>query len=57
MLPETNYFLVLKAEREEREAQKVQAAAHGEKPPGSLKSFLRDANGAMRANWFLFVYM
>ena len=57
LLPETNYFQVLKAEREEREAQKAEAAAHHEKRPGAFKSFLKDANAAMRANWFLFVYM
>lgn len=56
-LPETNYFQVLKAEREEREAQKASANATNEKAPGALKSFLKDANTAMRANWFLFLYM
>lgn len=57
LLPETNYFQVLKAEREEKEAQKAQSAAHGEKKSGALKAFLKDSGSAMKANWFLFAYM
>ncbi|KAI7215083.1 sugar transporter family protein [Hortaea werneckii] len=55
-LPETNYFQVLKAERETKEAEKAAAAEHGEKT-SSLKAFLKDSAAAMKANWFLFVYM
>ncbi|KAI7236278.1 sugar transporter family protein [Hortaea werneckii] len=55
-LPETNYFQVLKAERETKEAEKAAAAQQGEKT-SSLKAFLKDSAAAMKANWFLFVYM
>lgn len=54
MLPETNYFQVLKSERETREAQRT---ASGAKQVTDMKAFLRDANTAFRQNWVLFVYM
>jgi len=56
-LPETNYFLVTKAEREAREASV--AAAHGieHQKANDLKAFLKEAGSAIRANWFLFAYM
>jgi len=55
-LPETNYFQVLKAERETKEIEKAAAAESGKKT-SSLKAFLKDSAAAMKANWFLFVYM
>ncbi|RMY63962.1 hypothetical protein D0863_10166 [Hortaea werneckii] len=55
-LPETNYSQVLKAERETKEAEKAAAAQQGEKT-SSLKAFLKDSAAAMKANWFLFIYM
>ncbi|KAI6834678.1 sugar transporter family protein, partial [Hortaea werneckii] len=55
-LPETNYFQVLKAERETKEAEKAAASEQDEKT-SSLKAFLKDSAAAMKANWFLFVYM
>ena len=56
-LPETNYYQVLKAEREARHAQADHADGGTAKRAGSLRAFLRDFNKAFRENWFLFVYM
>ncbi|KAF2721235.1 carboxylic acid transporter [Polychaeton citri CBS 116435] len=56
-LPETNHFQVMKAEREEKEAQYLESTGSGQKKPGALKAFLKDAGLAIRPNWFLFVYM
>ena len=55
-LPETNYYQVLKAEREARHAQDDHADSVTGKT-GSLRAFLKDANQAFRKNWVLFVYM
>jgi SHS family lactate transporter-like MFS transporter len=56
-LPETNYFLVLKAERETEHA--ARRASHGEieARPNGLRAFLRNAGQAVRQNWFLLIYM
>lgn len=54
-LPETNYYQVLKAEREARHAQNGQDGDAGK--AASLRAFLTDFNKAFRANWVLFVYM
>ncbi|KAK5109127.1 hypothetical protein LTR62_007489 [Meristemomyces frigidus] len=51
-LPETNSFLVAKAEREAGQAAKSDGGQGGD-----LRAFLSAANQAMRRNWFLFVYM
>ena len=56
-LPETNHFLVMKAEREERELQKANAAGTTHEKTSHLRAFAKDANSAMRANWVLFAYM
>lgn len=50
-LPETNHFQVLKASREAKHETNQHAGA------SELRAFLREANQAFRANWFLFVYM
>jgi len=55
-LPETNHFLVHKAERETKQAQLAASPDHTNKS-GSLRAFARDAGAALRANWFLIVYM
>ncbi|KAK5134195.1 hypothetical protein LTR08_006855 [Meristemomyces frigidus] len=56
-LPETNHFLVMKAEREERELQKATAAGSTHDNTNNLRAFAKDANKAMRQNWVLFAYM
>ncbi|KAK4542483.1 hypothetical protein LTR36_006735 [Oleoguttula mirabilis] len=56
-LPETNYFLVTKAEREERERQKASASGSTNEKGSSLRAFAKQANTAMRQNWVLFAYM
>lgn len=55
-LPETNYYQVLKAEREARHAEERRDSTFANKA-GSLRAFLKDANQAYRKNWVLFVYM
>ncbi|KAG6357518.1 hypothetical protein INS49_013395 [Diaporthe citri] len=53
-LPETNAFLIMKAEREAAIAageEEHHTAAQG------LRAWLKDARDAMKANWFLFAYM
>ncbi|TKA25313.1 hypothetical protein B0A50_06217 [Salinomyces thailandicus] len=57
-LPETNHFLVFKAEREEREKRKREAAgSHIGAKKTDVFAFLRDSNKAMQQNWVLFAYM
>lgn len=56
-LPETNYFLVTKAEREAREASLAAANGREHQKGNDLKAFLKDASSAIQANWFLFAYM
>lgn len=56
-LPETNYFLVTKAEREERESQQAIASGSSHVKTGNLRAFPKQANTAMRQNWVLFAYM
>lgn len=55
-LPETNYYQVMKAEREARHAQEVKDGTATDKA-AALKAFVKDANQAFRKNWFLFCYM
>ncbi|KAI6871853.1 hypothetical protein D0864_09907 [Hortaea werneckii] len=58
LLPETNHFQVAKAEREERERQKREAAgSHAGAKKTDMFAFLKESNQAMRQNWFLFAYM
>lgn len=46
----------MKSERETREAQ--QAMSRGEQhKTNDLRAFAKNANSALRANWFLFAYM
>jgi SHS family lactate transporter-like MFS transporter len=57
-LPETNYFLVMKAEREAKHS--AQIAEHGQQTANkgySLVAFLKYAGVAVRQNWFLLIYM
>lgn len=56
-LPETNYYQVLRAERDARHAAQDDAHSELAKPTGSLRAFLKESNKAFRDNWFLFVYM
>ncbi|KAI1269582.1 carboxylic acid transporter [Xylariaceae sp. FL1019] len=53
-LPETNAFQVLKAERE---ANLRSGLVDGETATSSARAWLRDARQALKANWFLFIYM
>lgn len=58
LLPETNHFQVAKAEREERERQKREAAgSHAGAKKTDMFAFLKESNKAMQQNWFLFAYM
>lgn len=53
-LPETNAFLIMKAEREAAIAagdEQRHTAAQG------LRAWVKDAGAAIKPNWFLFVYM
>jgi len=56
-LPETNYFLVMKAERDAEHA--ALKASHNETQTkgNELRAFLRKAGQAVRQNWFLLIYM
>lgn len=55
MLPETNHFQVMVAEREERirlaHAEDDHVRAMG------LRSFLKDSGTALKENWVLFIYL
>lgn len=55
MLPETNYFQVMKAEREarlrKRHNEEDRVRAEG------FRAFLRDSGKALRQNWVLFIYL
>ena len=55
MLPETNFFQVLKAERETKSAQRAEET--GIAKGSAVKAFFKEAGTALRANWFLFIYM
>lgn len=54
MLPETNHFQAMKAEREAR--AKAQAGGNGIAAVG-LRAWIRDSGRAIKENWFLFVFM
>lgn len=56
-LPETNYYQVLKAEREARHAHHDGTGGKVADKTASLRAFFVDFNKAFRQNWFLFVYM
>lgn len=56
-LPETNAYLVHAAERDAKHKQQDHASGAIASKTSSLRAFLKDANKAMRRNWFLFVYM
>lgn len=59
-LPETNYFQILKAEREAEHKAKRIALAHGElheEKGSSIKAFLQSAGKSVKDNWFLLIYM
>ena len=56
MLPETNYFQVMKAEREARVREQEAAGTRRVRAQG-LRSFLKDSRKALRDNWFLFAYL
>lgn len=56
-LPETNYYQVIRAERDANHAAAQEQHASGEKKTGAMRAFLKESNQAFRKNWFLFVYM
>lgn len=56
VLPETNYFQVMKAEREAR-VREQEATGTGRINAQGLRSFLKDSRKALRDNWFLFAYL
>ena len=55
MLPETNYFQVLKAEREARIRKGLGEAEHA-KALG-FRAFMKDSGKALKENWVLFIYL
>ncbi|KAI9874502.1 MAG: hypothetical protein M1830_009679 [Pleopsidium flavum] len=55
MLPETNYFLVMKAEREAK--LKAESGGEGQMKATGLRAFGREAGTALKRNWVLLVYM
>ena len=54
-LPETSYFMVLKAEREAKH-RRVQADGTEQKG-GGFHAYFKEFNDAFRKNWVLFIYM
>lgn len=56
-LPETNFYQVLRAERDARHAAEDDPHSTIAKKTGSLRAFLKEANKAFRQNWVLFIYM
>jgi SHS family lactate transporter-like MFS transporter len=56
-LPETNYFLVLKAEREAEHAARKAHHGHAQAGNNGLRAFMQKAGQAVRQNWFLLIYM
>jgi MFS transporter, SHS family, lactate transporter len=61
MLPETNYFQILKAERETEHQIMREAVEHGEaqeqEKGAELKAFARSAWVSVKENWVLLIYM
>jgi SHS family lactate transporter-like MFS transporter len=58
-LPETNHFLVMKAEREAKAAQAIELL-EDERPrshASHMRAFGREAGHAIKRNWVLLVYM
>ena len=56
MLPETNYYQVIRSERDAREKQNaLDRGDTSHQKANDLKAFLKNANKAMRQNWVLFV--
>ena len=57
-MPETNYFQVMKAEREARLVAEEEARSHGAavKAKG-IRAFLRESLRALKTNWVLLIYM
>ncbi|KAI7778644.1 hypothetical protein LA080_001877 [Diaporthe eres] len=53
-LPETNAFLIMKAEREAAIAAGEEGQHTGAR---GLRAWLKDARDSIKPNWFLFVYM
>lgn len=57
-LPETNHFLVQRAEREARHAMLQERERAGEAPKrNGLRAFSREAWVAVKQNWVLLIYM
>lgn len=54
MLPETNHFQVMKAEREAR--ANAQSGGRGGNALG-MRAWMRDSGRAIKENWFLFIFM
>lgn len=58
MLPETNYYQVLRAERDAKHAaEHASDTSDTAKKTSALRAFLKESNQAFRDNWVLFVYM
>jgi len=55
-LPETNYFLVMKAERDAEHAA-LKAGHQTQSKTNELRAFVTKAGQAIRGNWVLLIYM
>lgn len=57
MLPETNHFQVMKAEREARDKAETLAAGGTGSKSSALRAWTRESGKAIKQNWVLLVYM
>jgi SHS family lactate transporter-like MFS transporter len=56
-LPETNHFLMIKAEREARTRQKSDTETEDAKKTSEFKTFIHDSAKSIKENWLLLLYM
>lgn len=56
-LPETNHFLMIKAEREARTRQKADTETGEAKKTSEFKTFIHDSAKSIKENWLLLLYM
>ncbi|QGA21759.1 hypothetical protein EYB26_009470 [Talaromyces marneffei] len=56
-LPETDHFLMIKAEREARTRQKADAETESTENTSEFKTFIYDSAKSVKENWLLLLYM
>lgn len=56
-LPETNHFLMIKAEREARTREKATTETGEAKKTSEFKTFMHDSGKSIKENWLLLLYM